>query len=329
MSETSGLNKYLTYSGSAGEDYIIFDPPHYIFKGKNINCSTLPRVSFCIPTLNNENTLDKCLKSITEQEYPDIEIIIVDGGSTDNTIKIAERYTDEIYFDYGPLGSARQTSIEHATGQILGLFDSDIVIAHSKWLINAIKYFNYSEMVSTVWCETDCPPWASLVAKSHFNHAHQIFKDRIKKKRGIFGGGNALFLRECIEEIGGVNRSLHWGEDCDWAQKLRSRGYQVVIIRDMLYHDTMRTYKEFIKRQFTSARTFTQTGSELMGLSKKDVLYEQVVLGTKGMIEGLLKEKNLSWSIYPLLLSTIGIAYGYTYMKNEIFRKHQEFVKVS
>jgi glycosyltransferase involved in cell wall biosynthesis len=51
-----------------------------------------PLVSVIVPTKNSEKFLEKCLKSIKNQTYQNIEIIIVDGGSTDNTKKIAENY---------------------------------------------------------------------------------------------------------------------------------------------------------------------------------------------------------------------------------------------
>jgi glycosyltransferase involved in cell wall biosynthesis len=297
------------------EEYIIVDPPCAELKGGNVNFSTPSRVSFCIPTLNNEDTLDKCLKSIVNQEYPDTEIVIVDGGSTDNTIEIAKKYTERIYFDNGPLGSARQTSIEHSTGEILALFDSDITVPHSKWLANAVRYFNYSDKISTVWPMSVSPPNGSWTNKLYFNLWKVTIEDRIKKKRGVFGGGNALFLRRCFEEIGGINRSLHWGEDFDWAQRLKEHGYQVVLIRDVLYHDTMKSLRQFLEKQFTGAKTFTTTGFRLMALSPREVVYEQVILGTKGMISGLVTEGDLSWLLLPLFIFIRVFAYGSSYVK--------------
>jgi len=308
------MNKGLV--NTKNEDYIVVEPSPGLFSGNTIDLASPPRVSFCIPTLNNEDTLDRCLNSIISQEYPDIEIIIVDGYSKDKTIEIAKKYTDKIYFDNGTLGSARQTSIEHSTGRVLALFDSDIIIPHKKWLVNAIKYFNYSNKVSTVWPMNVAPPNTPLTTRLYFAHWKVIIEDRIKKKRGLFGGGNALFLRKFIEEIGGIDKSFHWGEDFDLANKLKEKGYQVVYIRYPLYHDTMRSLREFARKQFTGAKTFTKTGFRLMNLSSRDVFYEQVVLGTKGMVGGLIKDKDVSWLLFPLFVFIRGAAYGYTYVKN-------------
>ncbi len=298
------------------DEYIIVASSSMPLKSNTINLDKLPKVSFCIPTLNNEDTLDRCLKSIIEQEYPDIEIIIVDGNSKDSTIEIAKKYTDKIYYDTGTLGSARQTSIEKSSGKILALFDSDIYIPHHKWLFNAVKCFNYDTKISTVWPVNVAPPGGSLTVRLYFNHWRLIIEDRINKRRGLYGGGNALFSRKYLEEIGGISRSLHWGEDFDWAQKLKDIGCKVVYIQDPLYHDTMQSLDEFAKKQFTGAKTFTVSGFGLMNLSFFDVFYEQVVLGLKGMANGLLIQKDFSWLLFPLFLFIKIFSYMYTYFNN-------------
>src|SRR5271157_2621723 len=184
------------------EEYIVVNPSVNELNEKIIDFDNLPRVSFCIPTLNNEDTLDETLKSYVAQEYPDIEIVVVDGHSTDHTIEVAKKYTNKIYFDDGTLGSATQTAIEKSTGEIIAILDSDIIIPHKKWLINAIKYFNYSNRVSTVWPLNLAPPKSSLTTQLYFNYWEVVIENRIKNKRSLFGGGNSLILRKCIDEIG-------------------------------------------------------------------------------------------------------------------------------
>jgi glycosyltransferase involved in cell wall biosynthesis len=311
-------NRFVTTSTKnrgENDEYIVMEPSPNTLNGNEINLGNLPKVSFCIPTYNNERTLDRCLESIINQEYPNIEIIIVDGHSKDKTIEIASRYTDKIYFEDGTLGSARQTSIEHATAPVLAIFDSDIYIPHNRWLINAIKYFNYCDRVSTVWPVNVAPPNASLITRLYFNYWRVVEEDRIKNYRGLFGGGCALFLKKCFEEIGGIDRSIHWGEDYYWMGKFRDRGYKVVFIEDPLYHDTMRSLKEFTKKQLMGANTFTKSGFGFMGLSTVDVFYENAILGFKCMINGLIKDKDSSWLLYPLFVGIRVFSYVYTYLR--------------
>lgn len=303
----------------SSEQYIFLES-EILAHETGINVASLPKVSFAIPTLNNEATLRTCLESIAAQEYPDFEIVITDGYSNDRTMEIAKKYTGNIYFDKGLLGSARQTCVEHSKGEIIAMFDSDIIIPHKKWLINAVRYFNIDQKVSTVWPLCISPPRVSITARLYSNLNRLILEDRVKKKRGVFGGGNALFLKKSIDEIGGIDRSLHWGEDFDWAKKLKAKGYHVVYITDPLYHDTMRSLKEFTKKQFKGAKTFAVTGFQLMNLSLKDVIYEQVILGLKGMSNGLIIKKDTTWFLFPLFILIKGSVYGYMYFTNLLRR---------
>ena len=78
----------------------------------------------------------------------------------------------------------------------------------------------------------------------------------------------------------------------------------------------MHSLKEFTKKQFVGAETFTITGFKIMDLTLKDVLYEHLVLGIKGMLRGLLLERDPSWILYPYLLLIRVIGYIYVYLKN-------------
>lgn len=302
--------------------YIICNPSQKKFQGNQINLQDLPKVSFCIPTFNSEETIEKCLSSITSQNYPHFEIIIVDGYSTDNTVRIVKKFTDKIFFDRGPVGSARQKSIQESDGEIVAVFDSDIAIPHKNWLRNAIKYFNYHNKVSTVWPLMVAPPDSSKIAKLYQTNLHKILiNDRIKNNKGLFGGGTSLIVRKYLLEIGGVNTSLHWGEDFDWAKKFKDTGYSVVFISDPVYHNTMRTLKQFYQKQFVGAKTFSKTGFGMMGLSMKDIIYENFFLGFKGMFQGLMIERDMSWVYYPVLLGIRIFAYSSVFIKNKWSRQ--------
>lgn len=56
-----------------------------------------PKITIVTPTLNSEAYLEECIQSVLSQHYPNLQYIIVDGGSTDNTRSIIERYKDSIY----------------------------------------------------------------------------------------------------------------------------------------------------------------------------------------------------------------------------------------
>jgi len=92
----------------------------------------MPKVSIIVPVYNTEKYLEKCLDSIVSQTYKNIEIILVNDGSTDNSENIikayVERYPDKIkYFvkTNGGLSDARNFGVNHATGDYIAFIDSD------------------------------------------------------------------------------------------------------------------------------------------------------------------------------------------------------------
>lgn len=298
-------------------DYIVDSPAESQLDAGVIDEEELPLVSICIPTYNDEDTIERCLNSFATQSFPKIEIVIVDGYSEDKTVSIARQYTDKIHQLEGPLGEARQRSVDISSGDIVALFDGDIYLPHDDWLLDGVRYFNYDETVSTIWPRNIAPPNGTLTTRLYFNHWDVIMEDRISNNRGFFGGGNSLFRRDHLEEIGGVNPDVHWGEDFDWAKRLAEAGYRVVYSRDPVYHDTMSSLVQFTKKQFTGAETFSETGFGLMGMTLANVLYEQYVLGTKGMVEGLLRERDPTWSLFPLYIALRSLAYGYTFTRSK------------
>lgn len=91
----------------------------------------MPSISVVIPTYNVENYLTKCVESVCRQTLEDIEIIIVDDGSTDSSGRIADELARSdsrvkvIHQENGGLGPARNTGIDAATGEYVGFVDSD------------------------------------------------------------------------------------------------------------------------------------------------------------------------------------------------------------
>lgn len=91
----------------------------------------MPRVSIIVPIYNAENYLDKCVHSIVNQKHTDIEIILVNDGSTDKSLSICRKYSEidnrviVINKGNGGVATARNVGIDIATGDYIAFVDSD------------------------------------------------------------------------------------------------------------------------------------------------------------------------------------------------------------
>jgi len=93
------------------------------------------RASIITPTYNRPRWLPDAIESVLAQTYSDIEIIVVNDGSTDNTEEILEPYMDRITYIYkenGGQGTALNAGIEAATGEYIGRVDDDDLFAPKK-----------------------------------------------------------------------------------------------------------------------------------------------------------------------------------------------------
>lgn len=128
----------------------------------------IPAISILMPTLNSARTLEKCLDSIIIQDYPKekLEVVIADGGSTDNTLKIIRSKLESIDYQllYNPLttGEAgKSVCLKHAKNEIIAFIDSDNILPQSDWLKKMAEPFQDPEIIAAeplyyTYRQTDC-----------------------------------------------------------------------------------------------------------------------------------------------------------------------------
>lgn len=91
-----------------------------------------PKISIITITFNSEKTLEETIKSVVEQDYDNLEYLIVDGGSTDRTMEIVNKYREQIDIVLtGPdkgISDAFNKGIKNAKGEIIGIINSDDIL---------------------------------------------------------------------------------------------------------------------------------------------------------------------------------------------------------
>lgn len=120
---------------------------------------TLKKVSIVIPVYNAELTIEKCVKSILQQDYKNIEIIVVDDGSTDKTQDIIENYKEKdkriryIKQNNSGVSTARNNGMNKAEGEYIVFVDSDDWL--KKNMISRMVEIIEKENVDVVRCNYD------------------------------------------------------------------------------------------------------------------------------------------------------------------------------
>ena len=104
------------------------------------------KISVITVCYNSENTIEKTIKSVISQKYTDYEYIVIDGGSTDNTINLINKYREHINFytsekDDG-IYDAVNKGIHKSTGEIISILHSNDIFFSNDTTLKVVNYFN-------------------------------------------------------------------------------------------------------------------------------------------------------------------------------------------
>lgn len=178
---------------------------------------SFPKISIITPSFNQDSFLEKCLLSVISQNYPNLEYIVIDGASTDNSLKIIKKYQKSLSYwqskkDHGQ-ADALNIGFKHATGDILCWLNSDdILLPYSLNLISELftKYpqINWLTSQSLIINEKDQIIHSGL----HFG------KSQLFLKLGLYHGKclgfipqEGTFWRQELWQKSGANISNYWG----------------------------------------------------------------------------------------------------------------------
>ena len=179
------------------------------------------KVSIITVTYNSEKYLKDCIDSVIIQNYPDIEHIIVDGGSTDGTVDIIKSYGNKVSQwlsekDSG-MYDALNKGMKMATGEIIGILNSDDMLYSPNGIREIVKSFKDNQ-VDSVYGDL------AYVEQEETRRVLRYWKGfQYKRLRFLFGWMPAhptFYVRkEIIDQLGGYE--THYFSACDYEFMLR------------------------------------------------------------------------------------------------------------
>ena len=195
----------------------------------------MPRVSAVIPCYNHGRFIDRAVDSVLAQTYKDIEILIVNDGSTDPaTIELLKNYPAEratvIHKENGHASSARNCGVARAKGEFILALDADDYFA-PEFVEKALKVLDGDPQAGSVTCYVE-----------HFG--------RVKRRLNIKSGGDlvaflshncshagCLFRRQCWVDVGGYDENMKEGyEDWEFWIAVTRKGWLVRSIPEHLFY---------------------------------------------------------------------------------------------
>jgi len=204
-----------------------------------------PKLSVIIPQYNEEKDIVECLKSLFNQSYKNFEIIVVDDGSTDNSLNLIKQFSKKVKIlqqDHRGPGIARNLGANNSKGEILIFVDADMTF-DVDYLKNLVKPIIENEITGTeneIQVSTNYNRenrekiWARCAGKWSFDGTYKI--------RKIF----RAIRKDKFLEMGGFDPRYGYADDQTFFFKYGLK--PTIAIGSICYHKNPETLKELYKQ---------------------------------------------------------------------------------
>jgi O-antigen biosynthesis protein len=210
-----------------------------------------PKVSVVVCTYNGGRTLDQCLRSLREVDYPNYEVVVVDDGSTDDTGEILSRFPEvkAIRQPNKGLSVARNVGLAAATGDVIAYTDSDC-FADPDWLTHLVYQLERSGAAAVGGPNlTPDDGWlAACVAASPGQPTHVLESDQVAEH---IPGCNMAFRREALLAVNGFDPVYRKaGDDVDLCWRLQQAGMWITFAPGaFVWHHRRQGPRAYLKQQ--------------------------------------------------------------------------------
>jgi glycosyltransferase involved in cell wall biosynthesis len=195
-----------------------------------------PKISIVTPSYNQGRFIEQTIKSVLDQQYPNLEYIIIDGGSTDNSIEVIKKYEKDLKFwvsekDTGQ-ANAINKGLQHCSGEIFNWLNSDDYLEpDSLFKIAAAFEDNKVQLVAgrvRNFSDTE----EELVANQNLSaEALMCWKPNVK-----FVQPGVWLRRNGIDKCGGIDEQFHYAFDWDLYIRYLYNAPVVKEIPELLVH---------------------------------------------------------------------------------------------
>ncbi len=196
----------------------------------------MPQVSVIIPTYNRAHLVGDAIQSALNQIFSDLEIIVVDDGSTDNTTEVVQRFHDPrikyLRRENGGPAAARNTGLAIASGAYISFLDSDDLLLPETLLLQ-LDGLGSSDLNGLVYGQ-----YYVISSPGEARYLHDIYDDNIGLRQLLLGPQfvwpTVLIRRSWLEKTGGFDETLRIGEEWELTLRLAMAGCQFVCVKKPL-----------------------------------------------------------------------------------------------
>ena len=282
--------------------------------------TSLPKVSIIVASMNSQDTIEECLKAILAQNYPDgyIEVIVMDGGSKDATVKIAEKYPVKVLSIRLNAPAAYNYAIKIASHPILGFIDADAKV-EKEWLNKLTPHLEDPQVAGVsgsidTWNSKN--PWARSIG-----YELKTRYSRIGKYTGRIATMNLLLKKSVIEGAGGWDEKLPSQYDTDLGFRISAKGYKIAYEPSAVcYHFNRPTLKAYYRQQFQYGKNTIKLYFKHAHLAKGDEITDLgmniqpalIIAVIVCFLLGILEVLRPLWYVTGLLLLAMFAYYVYS-----------------
>jgi len=238
----------------------------------------MPLISVVIPVYNGEKTIRETIKSVLNQTFNDLELIVINDGSQDSTLEIVSSISDPRLkiFSYPNANQAvsRNRGISQACGEYISFIDADDLWTPDK-LAAQLRALQENPQAAVAYSWTDVIDESSqfLHTGSHLTVNGDVYANLLVVNV-LENGSNPLIRRQALAEVGGFEESLPPAEDWDMWLRLAARYHFVAVpAPQVLYRSSVGSMSTNVEKLEAAClqvigRGFAQAPASLQYLKK-------------------------------------------------------------